>query len=82
MISAIVLIATVFIVFNHAKNKTITLKFFRREGGNVRNDRNVLEGETVKKKRTNCFIYRQSKKIILEANSKIDFIFVSSLELL
>ena len=45
MISAIVLIARVFIVFNHAKNKKNTLKFFRREGGNVW----VLEGKTVKK---------------------------------
>ena len=35
-----------------------------------------------KKKGTNCFIYRQSKKIILEPNNKIDFIFVSLLELL
>ena len=46
MISAIVLIATVFILFNHAKNKKIMLKFFRRKGGNVW----VLEGETMKKK--------------------------------
>ena len=31
------------------------------------------------KKGGNCFIYRQPKKIILEPNSKIDFIFVSLL---
>ena len=35
MVSAIVLIATVFMLFNHASNKTITLKFFRREGETV-----------------------------------------------
>ena len=73
-----VLIAAAFIVFDHAKNKKSTLKCFRKEGGNVW----VLEGETVKKKGANCFIYRQSKKIILEPNNKIDFIFVSLLELL
>ena len=32
MISVIVLIETVFIVFNHANNKKVLLKFFRREG--------------------------------------------------
>ena len=54
------------------------VKIFQKGRGNVR----VLEGETVKKKkRTNCFIHKHSKKTILEPNSKIDFIFVSSLEL-
>ena len=45
MIIAIVLTATVFMVFNYAKNKKKYVKFFRRKRGNVR----VLEGETVKK---------------------------------
>ena len=31
VITAIVLTATVFIVFNHVKNNKITYKFFRRE---------------------------------------------------
>ena len=53
------------------------VKIFPKGRENIR----VLEGKTVKKG-TNCFIHRQSKKIILEPNSKIDFIFVSSLELL
>ena len=53
------------------------IKIFQNGRRNVR----LLEGETMKKKETNCFIHRQSKKIILEPNSKIDFIFVSSLEL-
>ena len=78
MIIAIVLTAAVFIVLNHAKKKYV--KIFLKGRGNVR----VLEGETVKKKKkgTDCFIHRQSKKTILEPNSKIDLIFVSSLELL
>ena len=54
------------------------VKNFQNGRRNVR----LLEGETVKKKKgANCFIHRQSKKVILEPNSKIDFIFVSSLEL-
>ena len=58
MISAIVLIAKVFKV-----------QKLKREGENVW----VLE-EKQRKKGTNCFIYRQSNKIILESNIKIDFI--------
>ena len=54
------------------------VKIFKKGRGNVR----VLDGETVKQKGTNCFIHRHSKKAILEPNSKIDFIFVSSLKLL
>ena len=53
------------------------VKNFQNGRKNVR----LLEGETVLKKGTNCFIHRQWKRIILEPNSKIDFIFVSSLEL-
>ena len=54
------------------------VKTFQKGRGNVR----VLEGETVKKRGTNCFIHRQSKKTILEPNSETDLIFVSSLQLL
>ena len=79
MIMAIVLTAAVFIVLNHAKNKKKYVKIFLKGRGNVR----VLEGETVKKKKgTDCFVHIQLKKTILEPNSKIDLIFVSSLELL
>ena len=45
MIIATALTATVFAVFNHAKNKKY-VNIFQKGRGNVR----VLEGETVKKK--------------------------------
>ena len=77
IIIAIVLTTTVFMVFNHAKNKKIRWNFSDGKGKCSSFGRWNSE-----KKGTNCFIHRQSKKTILESNSKIDFIFVTSLELL
>ena len=64
-----VLIAAAFIVFDHAKNKKIHKNVSERKG-------EMFEFWKVKQSK------RQSKKIILEPNNKIDFIFVSLLELL
>ena len=77
MISAIVLTAAAFIVFSHAKNKKIRSDF--PEGKRGMFDLSQIKQQ---QKGTNCFLYRQSKKIILEPISKRDFIFVTSLELL